>query len=529
MRFSPRKVGVNGNYTMQNIKSSILKACVFATGLSGIVAEYVLATLATYFIGNSILQWSLIVSVMMFSMGLGSRISRYIRNDLLISFIGIEFILSIFVAYSALITYSTAAFSPILPIVIYSLSIIVGLLIGMEIPIVIRLNKDYQILRLNISGVMEHDYYGSLLGGFFFSFVGLPYLGMTYTPIALGCVNFAVAIALIGITYSALPRSKRIGIFIWGGLVLITLISAFWTAKPIIRHSEQKKYKDKVIYQKQTKYQRIVMTQWKNDYWLYLNGNLQCASFDEAMYHEPLVHPVIKLAGNARDVLIIGGGDGCAVREILKHDFVESVTLVDLDPMMIEFAETFPPMVAINDSSFYNPKVKIETADGFNYLEDDSAFYDAIIVDLPDPRTIELSRMYSEEFYRIIKHKLRERGAFITQATSPYYARTSFRCIEKTVNAAGMEAVPMHNQVLTMGEWGWIIASKKHSAERTKDILRSMKYEDIETRWINADAMLQMTYFGKDYPGNLPDTIKTNTLNDPVLFRYYLKSNWDAY
>lgn len=506
-----------------------MQACVFATGLSGIVAEYVLATLATYLIGNSILQWSLIVSVMMFSMGLGSRLSRYIRHDLLTAFIGIEFILSLFTAYSAMITYSSASVTPLVPFIVYSLSIIVGMLIGMEIPLVIRMNTEYRVLRLNISGVMEKDYYGSLLGGFFFSFVGLPYLGMTYTPIVLGCINFSVALVLIFITFKVMsPRAKR-AIVIGGTITGIALISAFWSAKPIIRFSEQKKYKDKVIYQKQSMYQRIVMTEWKGDYWLYLDGNLQTSSFDEAMYHEPLVHPVMKLAGRPAEILIIGGGDGCAVREILKYDYVRSVKMVDLDPAITDFAKSFPPMLSMNDSSLFDTRVYITNSDGFNYIENDTSFYDVIIVDLPDPRTVELSRLYSEEFYLICKNRLRPNGAVITQATSPFYAPTAFRCIEKTMAAAGLGPVPMHNQVLTMGEWGWIIASKKYDERKTKEILRGLSFDDIETRWITGEAMLQMTSFGKNYPIKQQEDIKVNRLNDPVLHRYYLKSNWDAY
>ena len=178
------------------LKSNILKLSLFATGLSGIVAEYILSTLASYFLGDSIFQWTLIVSVMLFSMGLGSRLSRFLETDLLKKFIIIEFILSLLTSFSSLLAYTAAAYTVYTGIIIYSLSILIGLLIGMEIPLVVRLNDEFEALKVNISSVLENDYYGSLLGGLFFAFVGLPYLGLTYTPFILGGINFAVAIFL---------------------------------------------------------------------------------------------------------------------------------------------------------------------------------------------------------------------------------------------------------------------------------------------------------------------------------------------
>ncbi|MDP4679084.1 MAG: spermidine synthase, partial [Cyclobacteriaceae bacterium] len=154
------------------LHSNILKLALFATGLSGIVAEYVLSTLATYFLGDSVFQWTMIVSIMLFSMGLGSRISKYFSQNLLQKFIIIEFILSSLTAYVSVITYSASAYYGSSYLIIYSLCIIIGLLIGMEIPIVIRLNDEFETLHVNVSSVMENDYYGSLVGGVFFAFIG---------------------------------------------------------------------------------------------------------------------------------------------------------------------------------------------------------------------------------------------------------------------------------------------------------------------------------------------------------------------
>jgi len=167
------------------LKSNILKLALFATGLSGIVAEYILATLATYFLGDSVFQWTMIISVMLFSMGLGSRLSKYFTSDLLKKFIIIEFSLSLLTSFSSLLVYTAAAYTIYKGLIIYGLSIIIGLLIGMEIPLVVRLNYEFQKLKVNIASVLENDYYGSLIGGMFFAFIGLPYLGLTNTQLHL--------------------------------------------------------------------------------------------------------------------------------------------------------------------------------------------------------------------------------------------------------------------------------------------------------------------------------------------------------
>ena len=188
------------------LKSNILKFSLFATGLSGIVAEYILSTLATYFLGDSVFQWTMIVSIMLFSMGLGSRISKYFKTNLLRSFLYIEFLLSVLVSFSSLFVYSASAFSIYTGLIIYTLSISIGILIGMEIPIVVRLNDEFETLRINVSSVMEKDYYGALVGGLFFAFFGLPYLGLTYTPFVLGIVNFTVALLLYFLLWKQIQK-----------------------------------------------------------------------------------------------------------------------------------------------------------------------------------------------------------------------------------------------------------------------------------------------------------------------------------
>ncbi len=517
-----------------NLRSGILKLALFATGMSGIVAEYILATLATYFLGDSVFQWTMIISVMMFSMGLGSRISKIFKTQLVLKFIFIEFALSLLVASSALFAYSVAAYTIYAGFIIYILSISIGILIGMEIPLAIRLNDEFEELRVNIANIVEKDYYGSLLGGLFFAFVGLPYLGLTYTPVVLGFVNFMVAVALFIVLWSRLPALKKKMMVVVTVAFSIVLVSLFFLARPIILHGEQTKYKDKIVFEQQSRYQKIVITQWKKHYWLYINGNQQLSTLDEVLYHEPLVHPVMRLHPIPKSVLIMGGGDGCAAREVLKYKSVEKIVLVDLDPAMTELGLTNEILVKTNQNALKNKKVEIINKDGYTFIENSTDFFDAIIIDLPDPKSVELSRLYSQEFYTLCYQHLRPNGVVITQAGSPYYATKAFLCINITMQKAGFATAMLHNQILTLGEWGWILGIKNEmTSEQLTGILRNLDFKDIETQWINNEAMLMMTSFGKQIYISDDSThttdIEINTTHNPVLHHYYMKGNWDLY
>jgi len=514
--------------------SFVLKAAIFATGFAGIVAEYVLSTLATYFIGDSIFQWTMIVSLMLFCMGLGSRLSKRITKNLIQNFLFLEVTLSVLVAFSSVLVYTLAAFSTYYEVVIYLLSMLIGLLIGLEIPLVVRINKEYDDLKTNISSILEKDYYGSLLGGVFFAFIGLPIIGLSYTPFILGLINFFVAGIVLYRFKDKIPKPKLNRLYYILSIAFVVLITGISFTNPIIAWGEQTKYKDKIIYSEQTKYQNIVLTEWKDEHWLYLNGNLQFCSIDETMYHEPLVHPVMQLYSKPQNILILGGGDGCAVRELLKYPSVKTIDMVDLDGKMTDLGKNHPVLIDINNGSMSSSKLSIYNKDAYIHLEhDNSTFYDIIIIDLPDPRSVELGRLYSHEFYSICNRKLRPNGILITQAGSPYFATKAFKCIEKTMTSANFTTIPMHNQVLSMGEWGWIIGMKNKNITKPelKKRLESLRFSNIQTKWINTEAMKLLTSFGKDSYLNKSsqESIEVNKIHNPVLYQYYLKGNWDLY
>ena len=508
---------VSGNY--------LLKACIFATGLAGIVAEYVMSTLASYLLGNAVLQWTLTISIMLFAMGVGSRLSQYMREHLLDAFVTVELLLSVLCALSATATYFLSAYIQMVSPLVYLLSFLIGLLIGLEIPLATRLNDYFEDLRINISSVMEKDYYGALLGGLTFAFIALPYLGLTYTPILLGMVNFAVAAALFIRHRGVLTYRRSLTAGFIAVPVFLTLL--LLTAKPIVLYGEQQKYVDRVIYQEQSPYQRIVITEWKQHHWLYLNGNEQFSSYDEERYHEPLVHPAMQLSVARGEVLVLGGGDGLAAREILKYPEVKQITLVDLDPAMTSLGQQHPIFLKLNQGSLNDPKVNLINRDAYTFLQET---YDVIIIDLPDPKTIELARLYTREFYQLASRHLSLGGTLVTQATSPFFSRQAFLSILKSVQAAGLPAIAYHNHIPTLGEWGWVLGMKgeRFDAEAIKTRLEALPFDTIPTRFLNNDAMISMLHFGKGELAKLEE-VKVNQELELALYHYYKAGAWEIW
>ena len=508
----------------------VLKIAVFATGCAGIVAEFVLSTLGTYLIGNAVFQWTMVMSLMLFAMGVGSRLSKIFQQRLLDTFILIEFGLSLLCAFSAVLAYTLAAYTDHINLLIYALAMIIGGFIGLEIPLVTRLNQSYEELSSNIASVMEKDYYGALLGGLFFAFFALPYLGLTYTPIVLGAINFLVASLLLVLFFNLIQR-KKVVIAAFSVCCLL-LVSLGVMARPIILYSEQRRYKDKVIYSRQTPYQKIVMTQWKKYYWLFINGQEQFSSYDEEKYHEPLVHPAMKLAADRSEVLILGGGDGLALREVWKYADVKSVTLVDLDKVMTDLAAEHPVLVDINNASMSDQRLRVANQDAGAFLKDNAGFYGVIIIDLPDPDSIDLMHLYSVGFYKSVARHLRPGGVMVTQATSPYFSRKAFWSIIRTIEEAGFRTLPYHNQIPTMGEWGWVLAvnAVKADEQMLKKRLLAEDFDGLKTRFLNTDAMISMVHFGKGVlDRDKMEKIKVNTLINPVLHSYYWAGAWSFY
>ncbi len=501
-----------------------IKLSIFFTGFAGIVAEYLLSTLASYLLGDSIFQWTMTISIMLLAMGVGARFSKYIKDPMLFNaLIYTEISISLLVSFSVYIAYLQAPYESRMTYTIYSLCFLIGFLIGLEIPLAVRINELFEELKENISTILEKDYLGALPGGILYGYFFLPKLGLLYTPVLVGSLNLMVAGLLL---FSFPKRVKKHMIFLYLGTICCIAFFTFF-AKPIYLYLEQRFYRDPIVEIKQTKYQKIVITKWRNDYLLYLDGHLQLNTVDEKRYHETIVHIPMSLV-NAQNILVIGGGDGCVVRELLKYPYVKNIFLVDLDKEFVNFSMQNKIMRKINQNSLLNKKVKLFFQDGFNFVKDFKknikSDIDLVIVDLPDPRNIRSSRLYSLEFYKIIYRVLSENGVIITQATTPFFAKKAFCCILNTIKSAHFYAYPLIINVPSFGEWGFVIGLKSFLSKSSvqKSVYRNLN--ENYTKFLTKGLAASFFETPKDLVCN---GVKINTLVNPVILKYYDDSFWD--
>jgi spermidine synthase len=242
-------------------------------------------------------------------------------------------------------------------------------------------------------------------------------------------------------------------------LVLLLLAGGFVASERLQRWAETASYQEPVIYAESSPYQRIVLTRHGDDLRLYLNGNLQFSSRDEYRYHESLVHPALGRVASPRDILILGGGDGLAAREVFRHAGIRSVTLVDLDPAMTRLFARTPMLAALNRGALTDPRLKVINADGFRWAREARGRYDAIIVDFPDPVDYSVGKLYTDGFYRQVSRLLAPGGVAVVQSTSPLVAPMAYWTVATTLEAAGLFTRGYHVYVPSFGEWGFVLAA----------------------------------------------------------------------
>jgi spermidine synthase len=277
---------------------------------------------------------------------------------------------------------------------------------------------------------------------------------------------------------------------------------------------EEQQFLDEVVWAKSTPYQRIVLTHGKSGFSMFLNGNLQFSSVDEYRYHEALVHPAFMYAAERKKILILGGGDGLAAREILSYPEVESVTLVDLDAAVTNLGKSFEELSALNQHSLTEPRLHLVTDDAMQFLARGHELYDVVVVDFPDPNNFSLGKLYTTRFYAQVKEHLKPDGAAVIQSTSPLFARQSFWCVENTLRAAGFQTRPYHVWVPSFGEWGYVLASATPFVPR-HELPPNLKF-------LTTDTLPALYLFPKDME-QIPAEV--NRLNNQVLVRYY-EAEW---
>ncbi len=493
----------------------ILIGSVFIAGLCSLVYELLISTTASYFLGDSVRQFSITIGLYLASMGLGSYISRLVKTDLLRAFIAVEVMLGVVGGLAVPALYLTYATAPVFWPIVVGFIVVIGALTGLEIPLLTRLmEKREEQLDVNIANVLSFDYLGALLATLAFPFVLLPVLGTFRASLVLGLLNLVIGVLNLWWFRDVLsPRARRQG-GVAVSVAAVGLVGLLVASGPLMNRWSDAIYEDRVVYREQTKYQRIVMTRYKADLRLFLDGNLQFSSRDERRYHEPLVHVPMDLVRAPTQILILGGGDGLAARELLKYPSIEQITVVDLDPAMFKLARTYAGLTRLNERSLHSPRVRTVARDAFVFLEDTDARYDVIIADLPDPNNISLSRLYSRAFYRLVRSRLDDGGVFVTQATSPYFAREAFWTIHATVAAAGFShTYPYHTHVPSFGEWGFVLAADRRL--RPTDAA-----PQVETQYLTDRIVPGLFTFPKDLAP--PDTVRPSTLDRPRVLDAYL-------
>jgi spermidine synthase len=486
----------------------LLFISVFLIAACGLIYELVAGALASYLLGDSVTQFSTIIGSYLFAMGLGSALSRFINRGLVFRFVWIELLVGLVGGFSSSVLFLAFAYTQGFRLILYLVVVAIGILVGLEIPLLIRILKDRFLLRDVVAHVLTVDYLGALAASLIFPIVLVPELGLVRSALLFGLVNAAVA--LWSTFLFADQLAVRAGLRVACVVVLAALGAGMFGAKRIVSAADDNLYADEVIFAKDTRYQRIVLTEWKDDLRLFLNSHLQFSSRDEYRYHEALVHPGLASLPQARRVLVLGGGDGLAVREILKYPQVVSVTLVDLDPEMIRLFSTNSMLTRLNQNSLNSPKVHVINADAFPWLDQHYDLFDFVVVDFPDPNNYSLGKLYTTAFYRLLAKHLTAEGLATVQSTSPLFARESYWCIAESLKQAGLRTYPYHVYVPAFGEWGFVLAGLgpyRQPAQLPSGL-----------RFLSLRNLPEMFEFPNDM---LPVPVQANRLNDQILVRYY--------
>ncbi|MBI3299932.1 MAG: polyamine aminopropyltransferase [Elusimicrobia bacterium] len=434
-----------------------LYASIVVIAVCGLVYELVAGALASYLLGDSVLQFSTVIGTYLCAMGVGSWLSRFIGRGLAARFIQIEALLGVTGGFSAALLFAAFPHVAGFRILLYLVVAAIGALVGMEIPLLMRLLKERLQFKDLVGQVLALDYAGALVASVLFPLVLIPKLGLLATSFVFGIANAAVGLWGVHVFREQLPgRDSLRGQCL---AALAALVAGLVFSGEITSFAEAGLYSDEVVLARSSGYQRIVLTRWKDDMRLFLNGHLQFASRDEYRYHEALVHPGLGALRAPERVLVMGGGDGMAVREILKDPRVGSVTLVDLDPEMTRLFRDNDALASLNAGALRSPKVTIVNADAFQWLEDNEGPFDFMVADFPDPSNYSIGKLYSETFFTMARRRLAPGGSLVVQATSPLFARRSFWCVERTMREAGFDTHPYHAYVPSFGEWGYVLGA----------------------------------------------------------------------
>jgi spermidine synthase len=488
---------------------------VFVISTCGLVYQLLAGAVASYLLGDSVTQFSIVIGVFLSALGLGAFLSRHIDEAPGRAFVDASYAAAVVGGLGPTLLYFAFARSGFFRPVLYTVTVASGTLVGIELPLLMRVLRRHLSLRELAARALTVDYAGAVAGSLLFSLLVVPRFGLLRTGLLFGLVNACAALAATWVLGPAVgpPGELRLK----GGVAVLALAVLFLYAGRINAHAEDGMYPDPVIFARRTPYQRIVLTAGRGSMQLFLDGNLQFASVDEHRYHEALVHPAFAAARSHRRVLVLGGGDGLAAREILRYPDVERVTLVDLDPGMTDLGRTFPQLVELNERSLHSSRVQVINADAMVWLGTNEEIFDVVIVDFPDPNNFTLGKLYTTRFYALLRRHLHPGSVATVQSTSPLMARQSFWCIVRTLEAAGLRARPYHAFVPSFGEWGYVLAAPA-PLEIPTHTLPGLRYL--------TDALLPTLFVFSADMAPLPAEV--NRLNNQVLVQYY-EREWRRY
>nr|WP_092783248.1 polyamine aminopropyltransferase [Jannaschia pohangensis] len=480
--------------------------------VAGLIYELIAATVSSYLLGDSIRQFSFVIGVFLSAMGVGAFLSRFV-HDAVTGFVRAQIGLGLVGGFAALMTFSSYAMAEAVAVPLYGSLIVVGALSGMEIPLLARILKTIGAGRFRFENVLSFDYLGSLLASLAFPVLIVPNLGLISAGLAFGLLNLAVAGGTLWVFRDHLGWGTRAA---WGLATALVAAALIWSG-PMASALDARLYEDEIIFNTRTEYQQVTVTRHRGQTRLMLDASIQFDTLDEARYHEPLVHPAMAQAARRADILILGGGDGMATREVLRWPDVERITLVDLDPAVTTLFRDRDSLAALNDFALRDPRVTIVNADAFTYVRDGEGAFDVAILDLPDPKNLSLSKLYTVEFYRLLKRRMSAQGIVVTQAGSPLFATDAFWITATTVGTE-WSTVPYQSYVPSFGLWGFVMGLPEGMRPRADPLPDGLRYLTPGV-WQAAQAF---------DAGIGPRDVPVNTLSTHPLPRAY-EAGWKAW
>jgi len=424
----------------------LILVTVFVCAACGLVYELELVALASYLVGDSVTQASVVLSVMVFAMGVGSLLAKWLRCRAAVGFGAVEAVLALLGGCSAMALYACFAWYGQSRSALVGFSFAIGVLIGAEVPLLMTLIQ--RVRRQDPGGAVADlfaaDYVGALVGGLAFPFLLLPAFGQLTGALVTGAVNAVAGGALVLWLFRRdLSARSRWALIVVNALVLALLAAGAVLTPSFERAARQAVYGPEVRVAVRTGVQEVVLTGGRTrgrPLSLFLDGRLQVSGHDELRYHEALIHPAMA-AGPHRRVLVLGGGDGLAAREVLRYGGVRSVTIVERDPGVVRLARRDPALSALNGGAYRDPRVRVVTADAFDWLRRNAA-YDVVVCDLPEPGLTPSTKLYSQEFYGLAERVLAPGGRLAVHAGEAGPRPRAYWTVDATMRSVGLRTVP---------------------------------------------------------------------------------------